>query len=201
MYYHHDKNFMKEIWKEINGYEGLYVVSNTGRVKNVPRIPPPGTPKWKLKEYKKEKEKKPGANQFGYLMTTLYKNHKGKRFQIHRLVAIAFIINPNNKPCVNHINGLKTDNGVKNLEWVTYSENELHSYKALGKQNSRNGVGRTNELNVASKPVIQKTIDGHFVRKFPSIAEANRFFGKETNIPAALSGRQTQSCGFKWEYA
>ena len=98
---------MKEIWKDIKGYEGLYQVSNLGRVKRV-------TTGRVLKQF---------PNKQGYLLVSLCKTGKQKSFAIHRLVAQAFILKPENKPEVNHIDEDKTNNMVSNLEWCTRVEN------------------------------------------------------------------------------
>lgn len=83
----------------------------------------------------------------GYERVTLSKNNKRKLFPVHRLVAIAFIPNPENKPCINHKNGVKTDNMVENLEWCTYSENTLHAY-ATGLEKPRIGFKHTEEAKL-----------------------------------------------------
>ena len=106
-----------EIWKKIDGFEN-YEVSNFGNVKN----------KTTNRILKKELVK-------GYFRVSLSKENNVSRFQLHRLVATAFYFNFNDKKCVNHINGIKTDNRSINLEWVTHSENEKHSYDVLGKIN------------------------------------------------------------------
>lgn len=104
-----------EIWKEIKGYEGHYQISNFGRIKSI-----------KQTEDKILNNLKNGR---GYLKIDLCKKGTRKFLFLHRLVAIHFISNPKNKPCINHKNGIKSDNKVQNLEWVTYSENMFHSYK------------------------------------------------------------------------
>lgn len=109
-----------EIWKDIKGYEKLYQVSNIGRVKSLPKI--------SRRNYL-QKEIILNANKAnGYVRVTLYKNNQSKAYSIHRLVAEAFIPNPENKRTVNHKNGIKIDNGEENLEWNTYKENVQHSY-------------------------------------------------------------------------
>ena len=97
--------------KEIEGYEGLYSITDTGKVFG----------------HKRGKYLNPYKNKKGYLLVKLYKNGKCKNHQVHRLVAIAFIDNPLNKEQVNHINAIKTDNRVENLEWATHLENNQHS--------------------------------------------------------------------------
>lgn len=112
---------MEEIWKKIDGYEGLYEISNFGNVKSIPRN---GT------QVKTEKILKKYITRCNYLVVVLSKQNKPKRIQIHRLVAKSFIPNPENKPCINHKDGNKHNNYVDNLEWCTYSENLKHAYKA-----------------------------------------------------------------------
>lgn len=113
--------FMQEIWKDVVGYEGFYKVSSLGRVKRVNGITSHGHRRCE----KIIKQAHSGA----YPRTCLSRNGKVKSICTHRLVALAFIPNPENKPQVNHINANKTDNRVENLEWVTSSENCLHAVK------------------------------------------------------------------------
>ena len=104
---------MDEIWKPIKGYTGFYEVSNFGKVRRI---------------YKNGKTKilKPRINHRGYERVCLSRNYKRKEFCVHRLVGNAFIANELNKPQINHINGIKTDNNMNNLEWVTPQENCIH---------------------------------------------------------------------------
>lgn len=113
-----------EIWKDVVGFEGIYTVSSLGRVKAL------CVEKYRGRYLHKQPEKllDVRTNKYGYKVTTLIKDKKRKDALRHRLVAQAFIPNPENKPCVNHKNGIKSDNRVENLEWATVSENTKHSF-------------------------------------------------------------------------
>jgi len=115
---------MTEQWKDIDGYEGLYQVSDRGRAKRV--AGGPSTHAGRIL--------KPIKHPNGYLTVTLYRGGKSKQMLVHRLVAIAFLGDPPPGCEVNHKNGDKTDNRTENLEWVTASENMKHAYRVLGKQ-------------------------------------------------------------------
>ena len=114
-----------EVWKDIEGYEGLYQVSNFGNIKSLPKVRHNGRGTY----IQKEKILKPSNTSTGYKKIELCKDGKRKGFKVHRLVAIAFIPNPDNKPEVNHIDGNKINNNIDNLEWVTSSENTIHAYE------------------------------------------------------------------------
>jgi len=112
-----------EIWKDIDGYEGIYQVSNLGRVKSLNRVSVISDGR---EVFRLGKLLNPNINKInGYASVLL--GYKGKRKYIHRLVAKAFIPNPENKPCINHKNKTRTYNYTENLEWVSYLENNLHS--------------------------------------------------------------------------
>lgn len=125
--------FNEEVWRDIPGWEGLYQVSNKGRVRSIRvRVTKPFTAR-------------------GYLVATLHSGERIERAGVHRFVAAAFLPNPEGKEQVNHINGDKTDNRVENLEWVTCQENNLHRVRVLG-----GGGGR------AERPVICLTTGEYF---------------------------------------
>lgn len=124
-----------EEWRPVVGFEGYYEVSNLGNVRSVDKTTRDGR-FWKGREIKKHR-----AGQ-GYLRAVLCVDGMSHHLYIHRLVAEAFVLNPDNKPEVNHKDGNKHNNVVSNLEWVTKSENGLHSYRELGRKPSRNALGK-----------------------------------------------------------
>lgn len=125
---------MREVWKPIEGYEGLYEVSNFGRIKSLRRdvaIPNQRLGTVGYRTYP-ERIKPCVKNRYGYYQVTLSKEAKSRTFRVHRLVALAFIPNPDNKPYINHIDGNKKNNRIENLEWCTASENNWHAGLVLG---------------------------------------------------------------------
>ena len=118
---------IKETWKSITGWEKSHCVSNLGRVKSLKRvIKNTGKNTEYVIDEKIMKTNLVGAGYMGLIIGT---NGIKKRFYLHRLVAEAFIDNPENKPCINHKDGNKLNNYIENLEWVTYKENSIHGYK------------------------------------------------------------------------
>lgn len=148
---------MEEIWENIEGYEGLYQVSNFGRIKSL-----------NYNHTNKEKIRKLDIGNKGYLTILLCKNGEKKKYSVHRIVANTFIKNSNNLPQVNHKNGIKTDNRVCNLEWCTNGENEKHAYK-LGLKNKLYG-----KANGMSKAIIQYDLNYNILNEFETIQEAHK---------------------------
>lgn len=164
---------MKEIWKDIQGYEGLYQVSNLGRVKRVTtgRI------------------LKGGKDKYGYLIVNLYKYSVGSIKTIHRLVAEAFIPNPENKPQVNHVDENKTNNSLDNLEWMTAKENTNH-----GTRNERSGKSQ-------SIPIIATNLKTGESMEFYGSNECARQLGlHQASITKVLKGRLKQTGGYTFKY-
>jgi hypothetical protein len=164
-------SMQNEIWKDIKGYEGYYQISNLGRVKSLAK-----TIFCKNNRNKKVAEiiLKPSISANGYPGVTLCTG-KYKRFSVHRLVAISFIPNPENKPTVNHINGVKYDNRVENLEWATYIENNRHAFDTgltvIKKGEFSHRYGMYGKLHAGSKIVLDLNTGVYY----ESLAEAAKY--------------------------
>lgn len=177
---------MNEIWKDVIEYEGLYQVSNFGRVRST---------------YRYKKVLTPILVNSGYNQVQLCKNGKVKAMLLHRLVASAFLENIGNKPCVNHKDGDKSNNSIGNLEWCTYSENERHSYRVLNKKANKTRLGLYGAKCYNHKNIIQLSLNGYTIKEFGSISEASRETGiRHGNIWAVMNGRRNHAGGFKWKY-
>lgn len=178
--------YYKEEWRDIPDYEGLYQVSCFGRVKSLPRYVKCKGNSLKLK---KESFLQPGISHNGYYFVNLRKNKKSYGFRINRLVAQAFIPNPNNLPTVDHINRNKIDNRVENLRWADMKLQVSNSDVKL-------------RIKTISKPVLQYTLDGRFVAEYSSTAEAERQTGiYHSSISEYCSGKRQSAGGYHWEYS
>lgn len=166
---------MEEIWKDVKGYEGFYQVSNLGRVKS----------------FKSGSEKilSTTLNPHGYPYVTISK----KKYLTHRLVALAFLLNPENKPTVNHISGIRSDNRLINLEWATQKEQIVHAFNTgLAKK-------RYGKDNFFSKPVYQYDLEWNLICKHDCAADVQRKYGiHKFHIYACCNGKRKSTGGYRW---
>lgn len=180
----------KEFWKPILNYEGLYQSSTFGRVRSIDRWVKSKNGSVRLS---KGKILKPGTDKDGYLQVGLYKNGKRKTYKVHRLVAEAFIQNPDNLPEVNHKDENKLNNNVENLEFCDCKYNIN-----FGTRTERCSKKNTN--GKLSKKVLQYTLDGQFVREWESTAECGRNGFNHGNVVSCCQGKLKTYKGFIWSY-
>lgn len=183
-----------EIWKDIEGYNGLYQISNFGRVKSLTRIS-----SYYNALYGKEKQRirkahimKTHTPKNRYTSVVLTKNGVEKTFTIHRLVAEAFIPNLENKEQVNHIDGNKSNNCVDNLEFCTPSENNKHAFDT--------GLNKPHN----QRKVNQYDLNNNYIKTWNSIIEflkENNINLKNSGITSCCKGKQKTAYGYKWKYA
>lgn len=181
-----------EIWRDIDGYENLYQVSNLGNVRSLDRY---SQCKNNFKQFNKGCVLKQKNNKNGYKQINLHKDGKRKTYLVHRLVAQTFIQNPNNYPMVNHKDENKSNNIVDNLEFCTCEYNINY-----GTRTEKMIKTKTNNPS-ESKPVVQYTLNGYFVADYPSTHEAERQTGIHSGSISKCCLRKGKSAGgFIWKY-
>lgn len=188
---------MEEVWKDVVGYEGLYRVSNYGKVMTLGKYV--ATHNGTRIHQRPSKELSQSMNIHGYMKVMLYLNGHRKEWAVHRIVALAFIENPENKPCVNHIDNNRANNVVENLEWCTYQENSdwsrIQGRKAMTEE-CRQKILATR----IRKPVIGTDSDGneYYFDKVRAVED----MGFDTkSVIDCCKGRKTHFKGFTWRYA
>ena len=184
-----------EIWKPIVGWEGLYEVSNLGRVRSLDRDVPA---KIGSTETRKGKIKSQQKTRFGYMRVTLSKDKYRKTYMVHRLVGDAFLPNPDSLPFINHKNETRNDNRAENLEWCTRLYNMNYG-------NCRQKIKDSHINNpFLSKKVVKCDISGNPIEEYPSMAEAarqnNLSQGRISNCCLNKKKSRTHG-GFIWKFA
>ena len=170
-----------EVWKDVVGYEGLYEVSNTGKVRSL-----------NYRMSGKTKELSQRKNNYGYLTVLLSINGSCKKKTVHRIVADAFVVRTGSYDEVNHIDEDKENNNAENLEWCTHRQN-VEAYTA--KHKSRDGKNK-------SKRVIQKTISGNIVKVWPNSRAIHLETGmSDWSISECCRGKRNKAYGYIWQYA
>lgn len=173
---------MNEIWKDINGYEGLYQVSNMGNIKSFK--------KWKRARMPDEYILKPHISNNGYCQVTLYKDKTRHKFLVHRLVAVAFVDNPNGYPHINHKDENKLNNSSDNLEWCTVAYNNAY------------GTARLRSMITKSRQVEQYLPSGQFLARYVCMSVASELTGvPKHRIKSCCIGECATGSGYVWKYA
>lgn len=191
---------MTEEWRPVVGYEGSYEVSSMGTIRSLDRLNGRGS-------WIKGRLMKPAMTQNGYMSVTLCFKGEQTTHYVHRLVAQAFVTNPEDKPQVNHINEIKADNRVSNLEWVTPRENIVHGTKtqrAAANTDYAKKVANTDYVVIARK--LAKAVTATHLRTgevldFPSMKEAQRNGFNASHISKCCRGKLAHHKGYVWEYA
>lgn len=189
---------MNEIWKDINGFEGFYQVNNYGTIRSIDRYVnhPKGG-----KKIARGKITNQYIGTHGYYIVVINKDGKTFTKTVHRLMAIAFLDNPENKREVNHKDGNKLNNNLSNLEWNTSSENRQHAFDNDLQKGSKHLLGKKGELCINSRPVYKILSDG-FRERYVSTTDAQLKTGVDRSmISKCAKGKMKLAGGFKWEYA
>ena len=178
-----EKELLEEKWLPIKNYEGIYEISNYGKIKSLERIV---NGRWGAVKVK-EKILKQASDKDGYLLVTLCKNGKQKTQKVHRLVAKAFVDNPDNLPQVNHIDENKKNNFANNLEFCT------------NKYNFNYGTAIERRIKKINKSVLQFDLNNNFLKKYESIKQATNEI-KNSHISDCCNGKLKTCGGYIWRY-
>lgn len=191
-----------EIWKQIQGFEGLYEISNKGRVKSLPRK----IKTWNGFRTTEYRILNPYTTKLGYKRVFPHKETGKKRFAVHRLVAIAFIPNPMNKPYIDHIDGNPSNNNINNLRWVTAKENQNNPICISRQSIKAKARGMPVATRLKAHQAIRKKVrmcdkqTGDTINVFNSVIQAARVTGIcATGISAVCQGHRKSAGGYKWK--
>lgn len=179
-----------EIWKDIPNYEGLYQVSNLGRIKSLKR-------EANNQYCKDDTILKVRKHKNGYCFVALYKNGKSKEISIHRIVATSFLENSNNYPSINHINGNKEDNRIENLEWCSPSHNTKEAFR-IGLMKPNYKVLKENSKRLSIGVLQIDKLTKKVIKEWDSMKEAEDTLKIKTHINEVISGRRKSASGFLW---
>lgn len=195
---------MDEIWKDIDGYEGLYQISNLGNVKGLPKKTKFGN---RIKQYPC-RYLKASVSKRGYYVVSLQKDCMSKTFTVHRLLMIAFVPNPENKRAIDHIDTNKLNNNLDNLRWCTDKENSnnhitLEKNRINGRNLWKNGVFKDRD-NVHYRMVEQRTKNGEYIKTWDSIIEASKALGIDSSTISSVclgtDPKRHTAGGFIWKH-
>lgn len=189
---------MKEEWKPIIGYEELYEVSNLGNVRSLTHKVECTNHKLRTVIGRVLKHSK--ISNGYYYAVNLSKDNKIKQFMVHRLVAEAFILNPDNKPCIDHIDGNSHNNNVSNLRWCTHKENSNNPICL--QRMSKNIKGKTlGAKHVKAKGIVQYSLNNQKLKEWDCISDAMRETGiSQSGIVLCAQGKINTFKGYKWSY-
>lgn len=191
------------MWKEIPGTDGLYFASKGGQIKSAPRMRRYNAHGEKSEYLRAGRVLKQAINTRGYPCVTIkYRDGSQKVMPVHRLVAMAYIPNPYNKPQVNHIDGNKKNNNYRNLEWCTPSENLKHAFRLGLNKGSTPWRGKYGKEHFASIPVIMCDLDGNEICEFESMSLAAVAMGRPNSsghISQCVHGERNVAFGHKWK--
>lgn len=196
---------MTEEWRSVCGFEGLYEVSSTGKIRSLDRYV---NSRNNSREFKKGVTMKAQINHKGYMTVVLHKENKPYSKTVHRIVAEAFLENKNNLPQINHKDTNKTNNNASNLEWISNYDNMQHAikhgcYKNAFTEKTKAAVLRNqkNAVQKLRKPVTQCDRYGNKIRDYKSITEAGTALGiSSSHIGLCCKGKRAFCGGFKWKY-